>query len=419
MTNTNQGIGVARAMNPAESAHTRRVAAWCAEVSAKLDLPAAERMILEQVVPLHQRTKLVVDEQVWNALRCELGFVPERAAEPSPQDSIMDSIMEVLQSFHGIRPASERIKRLALILEQCDDLDAACELDATVSGDPELNGLDGIVAEVGTYFGGLSEGDLERTASRLPVFSTVAYRAIALLGNEDTNLDDIESLVAADQTLAGHVIRAANSALMSSATRVKGVRQAVTRLGLEASRQIVSAASLRKMFESKHTQALWNHSLYVAENAANIAAQSGLVSRDEAFLAGLMHDVGKLLILNLPSPAVESRERLTLSGCPGSIVERVILGADHATLGAGVLRNWRFAESIAEAVDRHHTPELNASPLSSIVYLAELYPGQVHGIESTWRHQLAREKTRLRAEHARPPISEHSAIAGLRFAAAA
>src|SRR5580700_7344691 len=107
MTNTNQGIGVARAMNPAESAHTRRVAAWCAEVSAKLDLPAAERMILEQVVPLHQRTKLVVDEQVWNALRCELGFVPERAAEPSPQDSIMDSIMEVLQSFHGIRPASE------------------------------------------------------------------------------------------------------------------------------------------------------------------------------------------------------------------------------------------------------------------------------------------------------------------------
>ena len=149
------GSGVARAKNSAESAHTRRVAAWCAEVAAKLGLSAVDRKILEQVVPLHQQTKLMVDEQGWNALRRDLGFVQDRTGEPLPQDSIM----EVLQSFHGIRPASERIRRLALILDQCDDLDAACELDATVSGDPELNGLDGIIGEVGAYFGGLEEGD--------------------------------------------------------------------------------------------------------------------------------------------------------------------------------------------------------------------------------------------------------------------
>jgi putative nucleotidyltransferase with HDIG domain len=409
------GSGVARAKNSAESAHTRRVAAWCAEVAAKLGLSAVDRKILEQVVPLHQQTKLMVDEQGWNALRRDLGFVRDRTGEALPQDSIM----EVLQSFHGIRPASDRIRRLALILDQCDDLDAACELDATVSGDPELNGLDGIIGEVGAYFGGMAEGAVESAAAKMPVFSTVAYRAIRLLGNEDTNLDDVESLVAADQTLAGHVIRAANSALMNSAVRVKGVRQAVTRLGLEAARQIVSAASLRKMFESKNSQALWNHSLYVAENAANIAAQSGQVSRDEAFLAGLMHDVGKLVILNLPAPAQECRDRLTQSGCPGSIVERVVLGQDHSGIGARVLRNWRFTEGIASAVERHHTPELDASPLSSIVFLAELYPGQIHGIESAWRLQLAREKAGIRAEQGRPPVPENSVISGLRFVAAA
>ena len=412
MMNNNQGSGVARARNSAESAHTRRVAAWCAEVAAKLDLPLEDRKLLEQVVPLHQRTKLMVDEQAWNAFKRDLGL---REGERGAQDAAL----EVLQSFHGIRAASERTKRLALILEQCDDLDAACELDATVSGDPELNGLDGIVSEVGAYFGGLADGDVEQAASRLPVFSAIAYRAISLLGNPEANLDDLESLVAVDQTLAGHVIRAANSALMGSATRVKGVRQAVMRLGLEAARQIISAASLRKMFEAKHSQALWNHSLYVAESAANIAAESGLASREEAFLAGLMHDVGKLVILNLPNSSQESREHLIQSGCPGSIVERVILGADHADLGARVLRNWHFAESIVTAVERHHTPELNASPLSSIVYLAERYPGQVHGIDSPWRHEFAREKAGLRGADAKLPAPVNSFISALRFAAAA
>ena len=415
MTNNNQGIGVARARNSAESAHTRRVAAWCAEVAVKLHLPTAERKILEQVVPLYQRTKLVVDEQAWRVFRNELGIAPDGAAEPGPPNAVM----EVLQSFHRIRPASERIKRLALILEQCDDLDAACELDATVSDDPELNGLDGIVSEVGGYFGGLPEGDVDRAASRLPVFSSVAYRAIRMLDNEEAHLDDVESLVASDQTLAGHVIRAANSALMNSAVRVKSVRQAITRLGVEASRQIVSAGALRRMFEAKHSQALWNHSLYVAENAANIAARSGLASRDEAFLAGLVHDVGKLVILNLPTPALECRDRLTLSGCPGSIVERVVLGEDHAAIGARVLRHWRFADSIVAAVESHHTPELNSSALSSIVYLAELYPGQVHGIESAWRHRLACDKAGLRSEDGRVPAPANSVISGLRFAAAA
>jgi hypothetical protein len=100
-------------------------------------------------------------------------------------------------------------------------------------------------------------------------------------------------------------------------------------------------------------------------------------------------------------------------------VERVVLGQDHSGIGARVLRNWRFAESIAAAVERHHTPELNASPLSSIVYLAELYPGQIHGIESAWRLQLAREKAGIRGEHGRPPVPENSVISGLRFAAAA
>jgi putative nucleotidyltransferase with HDIG domain len=411
MTN-HQGRGFPIDSIHGESPRTRRVAAWCAEIAAQLDLPAPEREVLKHVVPLQQGNGLVLDSAGWRALSSDLGI------SQTETPLLNDPVTAVLHSLHGGGAASERIRRLALILEQCDDLDVACEIEATISGEPELTGLDGIVSEVGAYFVALADGDIQGASSRLPVFPVAVYRAIKLLDNMQANLDDVEALVSSDQTLALHLIRAANSVLMNSATRVKTVRKAVLRIGLELARQIISAACLRTMFESKHSQALWNHSLDVAESAANIAGRTGLASRDEAFLAGLMHDIGKLVILNLPAASLARQDRLTRSGCPDVIVERVILRESHAAIGARLLRNWRFAESIAECTENHHTPERSASPLSSIVYLADLQTAPEQELESEWRHQWTLNRVGLPSA---PDWSQERAhpLSSLRFAAAA
>ena len=413
MTNDNRQSQGSAKMRNAEDGHLRRVAAWCAEIAGKLNLPQADQEVLGQAARLHHLSKLVLDDAAWTALRRDLGIA---SAQKSPQ---RDMVIQVLQALQSNRPVPARIRKLARILEQCDDLDSGCELDATVSAEPELNGLDGVVSEIAVYFGGVASGDLERAAARMPVFDTIAYRAIALLGNDNTNLADVESLVAADQTLAGHIVNAANSVLQDSANRVESVRQAVIRIGMDSARQIVSATSLRRLFEAKQSQSLWNHSLDVAEAAANIAGRSGMVNRDEAFLAGLTHDVGKLVILNLPAASLARQERLTRSGCPDPIVERVILGEDHAAIGARVLRGWRFSESIAEAVESHHTPERNASPLSSVLYFAELSLKKDHGLDSTWRDELARTTLRLGTDDSRLPAGFDKLTSSLRFVAAA
>jgi len=398
-----------------ENEHIRRVAAWCSEIAGKLNLPDAEHQALEQAAQLHHRSKLEVDDAAWNDLRRELGIARMSAQEPEAYNPVI----EVLQAFHGNPPSSLRIRKLAQILEQCEDLDSSCELDASVSAEPELNGLDELITEVAGYFGEIASDDLDRAVSRLPVFDTVAYRAIAMLGNKDTNLADVESLVKADQMLAGLIVSAANSVLMNSATCVTNVRQAIARIGTEPARQIVSAASVRKLFNAKQSHTLWNHSLDVAETAADIARRSGLVDTEEAFLAGLMHDVGKLVILNLPAASLARQERLTKSGCPDPIVERVLLGVDHAAISARVLRGWRFAESTVQAVESHHTPERNTSPLSCALYLAERYAGRDPGLDSAWRDELARTTLRIANSVIELPAAFQTLTSGLRFAAAA
>lgn len=411
MTNL-QGAGAAMKKS-AESEHLQRVTAWCEEIAARLALPTPDRNLLEKVVPLHQRTKLVTGEEAWNRLRHELS-VAEGELGPTFQSN---EALEILRALHGDRSGNERFRRLAMIVEQCDDLDAACELDA-ISPEPELSGLDDIVAEVGTYFAGASDEDVNQAADRLPVFSAVANRAIVLLANDETNLNDVESIVSQDQTLAGHLIRAANSALAGAGAPVNTIHQAVARIGLGLARRIVSAAALRQLFDGRQSRALWNHSLDVAEHAARIAQQCQLLGREEGFLAGLVHDIGKLVILNLPSPELACQERLIRKGCPVPTVERVVLKQSHADAGARLVRKWCFSEAMVEGVENHHQPETNASLLSCILYLAELKTGEVRDEESDWRRQLAIETLDLNDS---PEVLPESGgpLAELRFAAGA
>ncbi len=212
---------------------------------------------------------------------------------------------------------------------------------------------------------------------------------------------------------------AANSALLNLSTQVTTVRQAIARIGMEPARQIVTAAAVRKLFDAEQSRTLWNHSLDVAETAANIARRSGRVDSEEAFLAGLMHDVGKLVIMNLPAAPVARQERLTRSGCPDPIVERILLGMDHAAISARVLRGWRFAPSIISAVECHHTPERITSPLCSVLYLAEQSAGRDLGLTSPWRDQLARTALQIGSATLEIPAAAMTLTSGLRFAAAA
>lgn len=396
--------------NSAEFTHAWRVSRWCGEIAAALQLAPQESEALERAAILHHTPKILLDREALQTLCSDVGL-PGIPSFDGEEDARATAI---LRALHHLSEASDDVRRLAVILEQCDDLDSACELDSRVPLEPEINGLDALVEEVGSYLRSVTREQIDVAAATLPVFPAVAHEALAVIGSADAGFDDLEEVVSADPALAGNVIRAANSALMPS-RRATGIREALVRIGMEEARRVVCAASLRSVFRTNHSHAVWNHSLEVAEAAARIASISGKADVEHAFLAGLVHDIGKLALLGLPSSVRQPHERLASQGCPEVIIDRVIFGESHDRIGGRILREWRFDDGIAEAVEVHHNPERTASALCGVLYLAEESVGREPVFVSSWRRRLASEVADIRLTHL--PKVRRSFLDSLRFCA--
>lgn len=397
-------------LNSAEFAHGWRVAKWCAEIAAALNLSGQEAESLERAAILHHAPKVTLDRDALQALCTDVGL-PNASRFDGDEDS---AALEILRALHRLEEAPDSIRRLALILEQCDDLDSACELDARVFLEREMNGLDDLVEEIGSYLRRVGNDEVAAAAAALPVFPAVAHKALSLIGHHDAGFDDLEQVVSADPALAGNIIAAANTALMPS-RRASGIREALVRIGLGEARRVVCAASLRSIFSTKHSHSVWNHSLEVAGAAAQIASRSSTVDSEHAFLAGLVHDIGKLAILALPSSVRQAHERLVSEGCPELVVERVVFGESHDRIGARILREWHFDESIAVAVEAHHNPERTVSPLCGVLYLAAEAVRREQVFASSWRRRLASELSSVRPEPL--PKMQRAVLDSLRFCA--
>jgi len=384
-------VGLSPGFNSAEVAHAWRVAAWCAAIAAKLELPAVASEAVERAAILHQRSKLVIDDSAWEALCDALGLrLAVREGAGASEDEAEVLALTILKVLQGDREAPMEVKQLAWIVERCDHLDNACEMEARVSSDPDLTGLEAAVAAVADYLRGVTPADVERAARRIPVFPAIAQQALQLLSSEGTHAADLERLISSDPTLAGHIVAAANSAAIGGRGRVAALSHAIARIGFTVARQIVSGSAIRGMYGARYSQTLWNHSLEVAETARGLAEQTGRVDPDHAFLAGLLHDVGKLVMLGLAAASRASYEQLARKGCPDVVVERVVFGEAHPSVGARLLRAWHFAEPLVLAVEHHHEPERDEEALTAVIYLAERAARRDEGLESEWRDELAR-----------------------------
>jgi putative nucleotidyltransferase with HDIG domain len=207
---------------------------------------------------------------------------------------------------------------------------------------------------------------------RLGVCPAVVFKALALLRSEHTTYAQIEKIAECDPILATSLLSHANSLLYARSMPVCSVGAAVAYIGLEAAKKVIVAASARPLFGAVSIPELWAHSVDVAAIAEQLAATTKMVDPSDAFVAGLIHDIGRLALeMTSDDEFLTVHHRLARATRCALLADIVLTGHDHGHFGATVLDAWRLPEQLTNAIRYHHRPELSTAVMPSILYLAE------------------------------------------------
>jgi putative nucleotidyltransferase with HDIG domain len=350
-----------------------RVSTLAARAADRRGFSEADTETVEWAGLLHHHAIDFADAPGASKLLADLGLPGVPELDPLPE-----RVHEVLRVYRGMaRTADPFIAQTAILEESANLFDEQIENlpyeDATADEAIRELLLTGIVdpsfSEAVESFRVLSRQDLIECAKRLPVFPKAAMQALRMVRNPRSGLREIERAVASDSVLAGEMVQLANSGMFGTWHPVNSLAVALSRVGTEAAGKLIAAAAVRRSFISGNLHELWLHSAETADQAVFVAAEAGGLDLGEAYLAGLVHDVGRLAFQ--VSPAAVELRRWEEAGFPATYAEFLVSGTDHATIGAEILRIWRFPEELVQAVEHHHRPETTSSRLASVLYAAE------------------------------------------------
>lgn len=197
----------------------------------------------------------------------------------------------------------------------------------------------------------------------LPPLPQVLGKVLAVINDPKSSAKDVARVMALDQGLATRILRLANSAYYGFSRQVATVDEAVVRLGLGEIRSQVLVIAAKDVIRRPVTGyqldrlGLWRHSLVSAFAASRLSRALRQKRQDEAFMAGLLHDVGKLILDEYVATEFSGILRLVEEeSVPFQEAELRVLGFDHAQVGAKVIERWALPPDLVAAVAYHHRP---------------------------------------------------------------
>ncbi|KKO62963.1 Ribonuclease Y [Janthinobacterium sp. KBS0711] len=221
----------------------------------------------------------------------------------------------------------------------------------------------------------LSVEHIIRQIQELPSLPVVVLELLSSMDQDDTDVHVLAQKIELDQALAAKTLRIANSSFYGMQSKVTSIPQAVSVLGFHSIRTVVTACALTGSFAPVSGgfdfQAFWRHSLATAI-AARLLAPHLRVNPETAFTAGLLHDLGTLvLVTRFPAEHALVRSYRQAHDCQMADAELAVIGIDHAQVGSALAAYWKFPETIQQAVADHHAIDrLEAGGLPLAVHLA-------------------------------------------------
>jgi len=210
---------------------------------------------------------------------------------------------------------------------------------------PELQKLLGRISEIGS----------------LP---EVTARIVETVENPNSTARDVHDAVRNDPALATKLLKVVNSAFYGLPAQVASLERAILMLGLSAVKNLALAASLSGFVKSGavcdrfDARDLWRHSVAVAACARLLATRTKVVPLEEAFVAGLVHDLGLIVVHQLLAPQMRTIAEQCLTTAQSYVAaETAALGADHQQFGAALAARWKFPPLLRHAIAYHHDPD--------------------------------------------------------------
>jgi HD-like signal output (HDOD) protein len=228
----------------------------------------------------------------------------------------------------------------------------------------------------------------------LPSLPSLYFRILQELQSPNSSTERIGEIVAMDPAMTAKILQLVNSAFFGVRRKISNTAEAVQLLGVGTVRSLAISIHAFSCFDQAKLkqfpfEALWNHSLIVGVCAKKITQMHGddAVMGDEAFIAGLLHDIGKLMMAaNLSDQYRAASDLVTQKQIPAWQAEQQVFGADHSEVGAYLLGLWGLPVPIVEAVALHHCPAKNVNgafcPLTA-VHVANALHHEVSGLTAT------------------------------------
>lgn len=222
--------------------------------------------------------------------------------------------------------------------------------------------------------------EIIRRVKDLPALPNITSEIMRLTENPDSTVQDIENVIMKDQSLTARILRLANSAYYGYPRRISTISEASVLLGFQAIRSITLTASVGGLLMKEvpgyglEENELWRQSQSCAIISRHIAKKIRFPKIDQAYVAGLLRDIGKVIVsYYLTEHFKQIIDMVKNENIPFSEAEENVLGLHHAQIGAEIAKKWNLPDELVEAIAYHHNPEkATINPkLTAIVHIAD------------------------------------------------
>lgn len=240
--------------------------------------------------------------------------------------------------------------------------------------------------------------EIIKKISSIATLPEVTAKIVATVEDPRSNAAILHKIVSHDPALVTRILKVVNSAFYGLPGQIASIERAIVLLGLNAIKNIAVAASLGQLFrgvklcEGHTAKDLWTHCIAVGVTARHLAKQMKLPLADEAFLAGMIHDIGILVSLQTNPEKLRAACEKAQAGAGNFIdLEKELTGLDHQVLGQALAEHWKFPRSCQLVAGFHHRPSQlsdNNRLLVTLVYVADTLCCQAsQGFSLTALHQ--------------------------------